>query len=223
MKKKHRLVKLLLVFSLILTLTGCTSLDYVDTDAQTIKSSRIQTSENFNLQIFQKSIEGININAGISETVLDAALVLYMSVQNNTDVRYKFDIADISVTSPVGEISIIPTNIFIDGFYNYEASTYNNFSNAGAALGNFTSIQNARYSTGYSSISTKTQNTNPEMEALENTIRGIQKHALNSYKYVNPNSTEYFYIFIRKPDEYPIVVNYKTINYKFGGRENAQR
>ena len=223
MKKKHNLGKLLLTLSLTALLSGCTTLDYVDSDAQTIKSARIQTSENFSLQVFEKSINDVNIKAGISETVLENALVLYIAVQNNSDVSYKFSIDDISVTSPIGEVTIIPNNIFIDGYYNFEASTYAGFANAGATLGTFANIQNARYA-GASDTTSKINNinTSPEMAALEKNIQNIQKHTVYSYKYIEPKKSEYFYVFLRKPEEYPIVVNYKNLTYKFGGKKNVQ-
>lgn len=224
MKKKHNLGKLLLTLSLALALTGCTSLDYVDDDVQTVQTSRVQTSENFNFQVFEKSIDNVNIKAGISETNLESALVLYMSVQNNSDTNYKFTMSDIKVTSPIGEVTIIPSSLFIEGYYNFEASNYANLANAGTMLGNFASIQNTRYA-NYQSVSSKTQNmnsTNPDMVEIEKVVEGIQKHTTSTYQYISPNSREYFYIFLRKPEEYPIVVNYKSLTYKFGGKKNVQ-
>jgi len=223
MKKKLNLIKLLLLFSLTLPLSGCTSLDYVDDDVQVDQVKRIQTKEDFNLQVVEKSIGNVNIKAGISETALESALVLYMSVQNNSDTSYKFAMDDVVVSSPIGEVSKIPANMYIDGYYNYETANYVNMANAGAMLGNFATLQN-NYQRTYSATTNQPDaiNTNPEMAGIEKTISGIQKHAISSYKYIEPNQTEYFYIFIRKPDEYPIVVNYKTLTYKFGGKKNAQ-
>ena len=223
MKKKHLLAKTLLAFSLLVTLCGCTSLDYVDNDVQNVQASRVQTSENFNFQIFNKSIGDVNIKAGISETVLDSALVLYMAVENNSDTSFKFDMDDILVTSPIGEVSKIPPAMFIDGFYNHEASSYITLARAGSSLGNFATIQN-RYRMASTSPETKIENisTSPELTELEKTIEGIQRHTISSYKFISPNTKEYFYVFLRKPDEYPIVVNYKNLTYKFGGKKNVQ-
>ena len=228
MKKKHHLFKTLLAFSaLALFTTGCTNLEYVSEDNTTVKPTRVQTRENFNFQVVEKSIDNINIKTGISETVLDNALVLYMSVQNNSLERYRFSMDDIKVTSPIGEVSIIPAAYYIEGYYSTEATNYTGLSNAGMALGNFASIQNSQYMRNYSTeqtnLSNTSANTSPEMASVEETIQGIQKHTIVSYKFVQPNSKEYFYIFLRKPEEYPIVVNYKTLTYKFGGKKNNEQ
>ena len=228
MKKKHRLFKTLLVFSaLALFTTGCTNLEYVSEDSTTVKPTRVQTRENFNFQVIEKSIDNINIKAGISETVLDNALVLYMSVQNNSSEKYRFSMDDIKVTSPIGEVSTIPAGYYIEGFYATEVTNYAGLSNAGAAIGNFANIQNSQYMQNYANAQTQLSNTtgnsSPEMASVEETIQGIQKHTITTFKMIQPNSKEYFYIFLRKPEEYPIVVNYKTLTYKFGGKKNNEQ
>lgn len=224
MKKKRNLAYALLMLSLIFPLSGCTSLDYLDNDVQIEKISRIQTKEEFNLQVVEKSIGNVNIKAGVSETVLDSALVLYISVQNNSSESFKFAIDDINVTSPIGEVTKIPPSMYIDGFYTHEAANYIGLANAGASLGNFATFQNAKYERTYASTrnNVETASVASEMDDIESTIKGIQKHTVSSYKFIEPNSSEYFYVFLRKPDEYPIVVKYKTLTYKFGGKKNVQ-
>ncbi len=222
--KKHLLAKILLAFSALLPLFGCTELSYVADDVEVVKSSRIQTNENFSLQAVEKSLGDVIIKAGISETVLDSALVLYIQIQNNSPENFKFDINEINISSPIGEVSKIPPNLYIDGFYNFEVSNYVAMSNAGSTLGGFAAIQNQYLKTNQNQSSNleNITNTNPEFASIEKTVKGIQKHTLYSYKYVGANRQEYYYIFIRKPDEYPIVVNYKNLTYKFGGKKNEE-
>lgn len=222
--KKHSLAKILSAFSLVLLLAGCTTLDYVDDDFETVKSSNIQTNENFSLQTFEKVSGEQNIKIGISETVLDQALVLYIGIQNTSDTSYKFDTDDVVVTSPVGEVSFIAPSSYIEAYQNYEASNYAGMVNAGAALNSFASIQNQYRQTTMTSTQTAIENRNQssELAVIEKTIQGIQKHTLTSYKFMEPGSAEYFYIFLRKPEEYPITVKYKDLTYKFGGKRNAK-
>ena len=94
--KKHLLIKTLLMCSLAFCLTACTTLSYVDDDIESVKISNIQTNENFNLQAVEKTTsDNITVRTGISETVLQGALVLYVGIKNNTDTVYKFDVNDI--------------------------------------------------------------------------------------------------------------------------------
>ncbi len=224
MKKKRLLTKILSVCSLSLLLTGCTTLDYVDDDYTSVKTSNIQTNESFSIQTVEKTTsDNVSVKAGISETVLDGALVLYLDIKNNTDSMYKFSTDDVIVTSPIGDVSFITPSSYIEAYQNYEASNYSGMMNAGATLGAFANIQNQyRQTTSNSSTSTfenKTQSS--DLTSLEQTISGIQQHSLTSYKYIRPYCEEYFYIFLRKPDEYPIAVKYKNLNYKFGGKRNG--
>ncbi len=223
MKKRHHLAKILSVCSLALFLAGCTSLDYTGTDFETIKSAYIETDENFSLQTYEKSLGEQNINIGISETPLEAALVLYIKIQNPTDTSYKFNMEDVEVTSPIGDVSFIPPSHYIEAYQNYEAANYAGMVNAGAALSSFATLQN-QYRQTVTNTQTNIENRNqsPELVALENTILGIQKHSITSYKFLEPNSSEYFYIFLQKPEEYPIVVKYKNLTYEFGGKKDAK-
>lgn len=224
MKKKHLLAQILSAFSLSLLLTACTNLSYVDDDFETIKSTRIQTDENFSLQTFEKTTGEQDINIGISETVLERALVLYIEIKNNSDTSYKFNVEDILVSSPIGDVSFIVPAHYIEAYQNYEAANYAGMVNAGAALGSFATLQN-QYRQTVSNTQTNIENRNqsPELMALEKTISGIQKHSIASYKFLEPKSSEYFYVFLNKPEEYPIVVKYKDLTYKFGGKKNVQK
>ena len=223
MKKKHNLAKILSAFSLFLLLTGCTTLSYVDDDYDTIKSANIQTNENFSLQTFEKSTGNIVVRAGVSETVLEQALVLYLNIQNNSDSMYKFDINDLKVTSPIGEVSVVAPIHYIEAYQSYEAANYAGLANAGTTLNSFANIQN-QYRQVASSSQTQIENRNqsPELMAVEKTIAGIQRHSINSYKFLDANSEDYFYVFLRKPEEYPLVIQYKDLTYKFGGKRNAK-
>ncbi len=225
MKKKHLVTKILCACSLAFCLTACTTLNYVDDDIDKVKISHIQTNENFSLQAVEKTTaDNITVKTGISETMLDGALVLYINLKNNTDTIYKFDVADIAVTSPIGDVTFIAPSSFIEAYQSYEASNYAGMMNAGAALGGFANIQNQYRQTITTSSATNTfdnmQQTS-DLGALEQTIAGLQKHTLTQYKFIKPYNEEYYYIFLRKPEEYPLVVKYKDLTYKFGGKNNA--
>ena len=223
--KKHLLIKTLLMCSLAFCLTACTTLSYVDDDIESVKISNIQTNENFNLQAVEKTTsDNITVRTGISETVLQGALVLYVGIKNNTDTVYKFDVNDILVTSPIGDVTFISPSSYIEAYQSYEASNYAGMMNAGAALGGFANIQNQyRQTITSSSPASNLDNAkqSSDLGALEQTIAGLQKHTLTQYKFIRPYNEEYYYIFLRKPEEYTIVVKYKDLTYKFGGKNNA--
>lgn len=221
--KTPKLINNMAVLALCLLLTGCTTLSYVDSDFANIKKSNIQTNEMFSLSVYEKQSEQAVINAGVSETVLEGALVLYLNIKNNSDSMYKFDMEDIAVTSPIGEVSVIPPAQYIEAYQNFEASNYTGFANASTQLSQFANIQNNYRRTSLTNESRlESANMAPEFAQLENTIRGIQSHTITSYKFINPKSEEYFYVFLRKPDEYPITVKYKDLTYKFGSKKNVQ-
>ncbi len=222
MKKKHLLLKILSTLSLSFLLGGCTTLSYVNDDFEQVKSYNVQTPEMFSVKTFEKTFQNQTVSAGISETVLEQALVLYISIQNNSDEIYKFDLNDLKVTSPIGEVAFLLPSHYIEAYQSYEASTYAGLASAGAALGNFASISNQYRQTTQQSTRTAIENRNlsPEFAQLEESIAGIQKHSLTTYKFINPNESEYFYIFLKKPEEYPIEVDYKGLIYKFGGKKN---
>ena len=223
--KRHLLRQVLSVCSLLLFLTGCTTLNYVNDDFDTVKSSNIQTSENFNLIAVEKTTSGnITVKAGVSETVLEGALVLYLSIKNNTDSTFKFDTSDVIVTSPIGEVTFISPSSYIEAYQNYETSNYAGMMNAGAALGGFANIKNQYRQTVSNPDNNRTieeRGGNSDLAAIERTISGIQKHSLTTYKFIKPGYEEYYYIFLRKPEEYPVVVKYKELTYKFGGKKNG--
>ena len=222
MKKRQYLTKILSVFSLALVLGGCTQLAYVDSDYETVNTAQIQTSELFSLQtVEKKTTDGIIVRAGISGTVLDNALVLYMEIENKTDSSYKFDVNEVMASSPIGEISFISPSLYVDAYQNFEATNYAGMANASTALNSFANIQNQyRQSSLNNQNFVETKATSPELMQVEKTIQGINKHAITSYKFVEGNSKEYFYIFLRKPEEYPVVIKYKDLTYKFGGKRN---
>lgn len=224
MKKKHLWKKALSLFSLSLLLIGCTTLTYVDDDWETIKKVNIQTDEMFSITAYEKYTDNLPVKMGISETVLENALLLYVEIKNTSDSMYKFDIADFEVTSPIGEVSIIPPIQYIEAYQNYEAANYTGLASASAQLNQFANIQNQYRKTEIpNDTRLDTKNIAPELAQLETTIRGIQAHTINSYKFISPKNTQYYYIFIRKPEEYPIVVKYKDLTYKFGGKKNVQK
>lgn len=225
MKKRHNLTKILSMLGMCILLTGCTMLAYVDDDADTIKSTSVQTSENFNVQAFEKTTEGVIVRAGISETVLDSALVLYMQIRNDSDVSFKFDTDDINVTSPIGEVTFLTPSSYIEAYQNFEAANYAGMANASATIGQFASLQNQyrrTVSNPQNTLEATSSNITPELLILQKTIEGIQRHSLTSYKFVEPKSSDYFYVFLRKPEEYPIVVKYKDLTYKFGTKKNVK-
>lgn len=227
MKKKHLVTKTLCACSLAFCLTACTTLSYVDDDVESVKISNIQTDENFSMQAVEKTTQdNITVKAGISQTMLDGALVLYLSLKNNTDTIYKFDVADVFVTSPIGDVTFINPSSYIEAYQSYEASNYAGMMNAGAALGGFANIQNQYRQTAMNSSASNTfdnMQQASDIGNLEHTIKGLQKHTITQYKFIKPYSEEYYYIFLRKPEEYPLVVNYKDVTYKFGGKNNVSK
>lgn len=227
MKKKHLVTKILCACSLAFCLTACTTLSYVDDDVESVKISNIQTDENFSMQAVEKTTQdNITVKAGISQTMLDGALVLYLSLKNNTDTIYKFDVADVFVTSPIGDVTFINPSSYIEAYQSYEASNYAGMMNAGAALGGFANIQNQYRQTAMNSSASNTfdnMQQASDIGNLEHTIKGLQKHTITQYKFIKPYSEEYYYIFLRKPEEYPLVVNYKDVTYKFGGKNNVSK
>ncbi len=228
--KKHPLFKILPACSLIFILTGCTSLDYVDDDYEAVKTQNVQTAEEFNINTVEKRMGDIDVKVGISETVLsDTSLVLYFGIKNNSEVTYKFDINDIDVYSPIGDVSFIKPANYIEAYQNFESASYANAASAGLTLGStFAQIQNnyagrANTANSNSNTSVEALKLNPELQKVEKNIRGIQKHVIMSYKYVRPGEEQYYYIFLHKPEEMPIVVKYKDLSYKFGGKKNVQK
>ncbi len=222
MKKKQHWLSSLIVCSLTLFLTGCTTLDYIGDDLETTKSSRIQTNEMFSLTTYQKTIDEQLVDIGVSQTTLENALVLYIGIQNNSDVVYKFDTNDIIVKSPIGDVSFITPGAYIEAYQSYEAMNYANMASSGAMLNSFTTMHNQYKHTVANSQRIENQNQNADILNIERTISGIQQHATTTFKYVEPNSKEYFYIFLRKPEEYPLTVQYKTLNYVFGNKKDEK-
>ncbi len=221
--KKGLLGKILSACSLVIFMSGCTSLDYVgeDTTDSAIKVSTITTKENFVLKTVKKTDGYADVSIGISQTPLEEILVLYIAIHNNLpDTNYKFDVSDIAVKSPKGTMSFLQPNNFINAYANSQAVQYSNFMNAGTALGGFASLQNAynQNSASNSYINSDNSGIQSETNELQATIKGIQNHTTTTYKFINPNSSDYFYIFMQTPDEYPITVDYKGLTYKFGGR-----
>ena len=108
----------------------------------------------------------------------------------------------------------------IEAYQNFEASNYASMASAGAMLNNFTAMQQQYRNTMTPTqrIENNTQNT--DLMSIQQTIAGIQKHSITTYKYIEPRSKDYFYLFLRKPDEYPITIEYKDLTYKFGNKKN---
>ena len=124
MKKKPLLAAILSVFSLALFLTGCTSLNYVDDDFDETKVSTVQTNEMFNISTYMKTSGNQTVKMGISQTPLEGAMVLFVQIKNNSDMLYRFNVEDIYVESPIGEISFITPSSYIEAYQNYEAQNY---------------------------------------------------------------------------------------------------
>ena len=115
--KKQLLSKILLFSGLILSLTGCTSLDYVSEDVSEVKVANITTREDFILKAVKKTDGYADISIGISQTSLPETLVLYIGVKNNSpETRYRVDIKNISVTSPIGQMSFMQPSNFISNY-----------------------------------------------------------------------------------------------------------
>ncbi len=224
MKKKPLLAAILSVFSLALFLTGCTSLNYVDDDFDETKVSTVQTNEMFNISTYMKTSGNQTVKMGISQTPLEGAMVLFVQIKNNSDMLYRFNVEDIYVESPIGEISFITPSSYIEAYQNYEAQNYAGLMAAGTQLNSFANIQNPyRQTLTQPNAAIENQNKTPELKQLEQTIAGIQKHTTTTTGYINPYSEEYYYIFIRKPEEYPITVKYKDLIYKFGSKRDEAK
>ena len=224
MKKKPLFATILSVCSLALFLTGCTSLNYVDEDYDETKAANIQTGEMFNISTYEKTSGNQTVKMGFSQTPHEGAMVLYIQIKNNSDMLYRFNVEDLYVESPIGEISFITPASYLEAYQNYEAQNYVGLMAAGTQLNSFANIQNPyRQTLTQPQTAMENQNKTPELKQLEQTIAGIQKHTTTTTGYINPYSEEYYYIFIRKPDEYPITVKYKDLTYKFGGKRDGTK
>lgn len=217
-------VNALLTCSFALLLSGCVTLDYVDDDFEQTRSSSIQTSENFNISAYTKTNGLQDIKVGVSETTVENALVLYLNIKNNSDTSFLFDTKDIQVTSPIGEVSFINPALYLEAYQNFESSMLNSFAGAGGTLGSFANIQNSytRINNAPYNLSEKKNGTPPEYAEIERVVSGVQKHSIKSTQYIAPKTQEYFYVFLRRPEEYPIIVKYKDLTYKFGSKKNSQ-
>lgn len=225
MKKKAGLIKKLFL-CLVLSgsmaiLSGCTSLSYVGDDYNSKNTATVQTNELFTFSTYAKTSkeDNINMKVGVSKTPLPDALAVYINIKNNSTVAdYIFYLKDLTIKAGNETLTPISPSSYLNAYQSYETGTYNGLSNIAPTLGAFADIQNAYHNVnnGINNAATKSASTNAVSSQIGTIANGISSHTITSAGVIKPNSSNFFYIFLKDPDFLPIDITYKDLNYSFG-------
>ncbi len=225
MKKKASSIKKLFLSLVLLgstvILSGCTSLSYVGDDYNSKNISTVQTNELFTFSTYAKTSEEENINmkVGVSKTPLPDALVVYVNIKNNSTIAdYIFYLKDLGIKAGNETLTPISPSSYLNAYQSYETGTYNGLSNIAPTLGAFADIQNAYHNvnSGINNAATKSASSSAISGQIGTITNGISDHTITSAGVVKPNSSEFFYVFLKDPDFLPIDITYKDLNYSFG-------
>ena len=223
--KKPGLIKKLFL-GLVLTgsmaiLSGCTSLSYVGEDYNSKNTSTVQTNELFTFSTYSKASESedINMKVGVAKTPLPDALVVYVNIKNNSTIAdYVFYLKDLEIKAGNETLTPISPSSYLNAYQSYETGTYNGLSNIAPTLGAFADIQNAYHNINNSinNAATKSTSTSAVSNQIGTIANGISSHTITSAGVIKPNSSDFFYIFLKDPDFTPIDITYKDLKYSFG-------
>ena len=107
-------IRLLLLFFVSALLCACSTLSYVGDDYKEENTQTVKTNEDFVFNVYKKTMENINLKAGISRTPIPEVLVLYVQVENlSYETPYVFKVEDLRVSDPMKEIQFITTNNYL--------------------------------------------------------------------------------------------------------------
>ncbi len=231
MKKKTNLIKNILsaaaLAGCMFLLSGCTSLSYVGDDFDTKKSAAVQTSELFTFSTYTKSSEEENIDMklGVAKTPLPDALVVYINIKNNSTVSdYVFYLKDFEIKAGNETLKPLSPSAYLNAYQSYETGTYNGLSNLAPTLGAFADIQNAYQNVSNTINTAASKNTanNAATSQIGAIAKGISSHTISSAGVIKPNSSDFFYVFLKDPAFLPIDITYKDLKYSFGNPKETK-
>ena len=225
MKKRQALTSLIICL-MCLVLTGCANLSYTGEDYDAAKRSTIQTPEGFFFSTYEKnSSNNINMALGITKTTLDAAMVTYVTVTNNNPSEYSLYQADFVFKDGLGKnIAMIPPSVYINAYQSDQTGAY-----AGAQALSPTFNQFAQISNNFQQIDNTSPVTKAQLERgvlgrqINDAIQGITQNSMNKIETIPPNTKKSYYIFIERPDNFPITVTYKDLKFTFGSDKTDKK
>ncbi len=215
MKKIIKNMVLLLCASLFLS--GCATLTYTGDDYSANNIETVKTNEDLVFNVYKKSLDNINIKAGISKTPVPEILVLYIQIENlSYETPYVFKVEDLRLKNPESDIQFITSGNYLNIWNTQEASSMAAMSNVGASLSTMTGMT-ANYNDYNQTIA---QNASQEsnksaysrLEAIGNQI---SRHSIKYSSTISPRKSQYFYFFFEDLEKFPITINYKTLSWQY--------
>ena len=114
-----KFLNIIILFIMGLFLSGCATLNYVGEDYSANNNQTIKTNEDFVFNTYKKSLNNINLKAGISKTAVPEILALYIQIENlSYETPYIFKVEDLRIT----EFAIKLLNIFKSPFSSDDSS-----------------------------------------------------------------------------------------------------
>jgi len=212
-----KLLNIIILFIMGLFLSGCATLNYVGEDYSANNNQTIKTNEDFVFNTYKKSLNNINLKAGISKTAVPEILALYIQIENlSYETPYIFKVEDLRLYNSDGEIQFITTNNYLNIYQTQEAQAMSSMGAMGATFSNM-----AGMSTNYNEYNqTIAQNASEAsnksaFSRMETIGNQILNHSIKYSSTVNPRRSQYYYFFFQDLEKFPITVKYKTLNYQF--------
>lgn len=209
-----------------LILTGCANLSYTGQDYDASKVRTFQTKEGFFFSTYEKSSsDNINMALGITKTTIDSAMVVYVTITNKNQSDYTVYQNNFIFKDGLGrKISIIPTSAYINAYQSDQTGAY-----AGAQALSPTFNQFAQISNNFQQIDNTNAVTKAQLERnvlgrqINDAVQGIVENSMNKIEVLSQNEKKSYYIFIERPDNFPISAKYKDLEFTFGSDKTDKK
>ena len=217
-KKFSLIINFAVLLFTALLLCGCgAALDYTGSDYNSNNIETIKTNEDFVFKTYTKKLDNVNIKTGISKTPIMEVLVLYVKIENlSYETPYTFKVSDLRLKDEQGDIQFITANNYLNVFQGQEAQAMSAMSAVGSSITNMAGLANNyneyNQSMARNAAEDSARGAYSQMEQIGNQIL---KHSIKHSAQISPRKSQYFYFFFENRDEFPISVNYKTLNYQF--------
>lgn len=217
MKKIKLLSKFVILLGLMMCLSGCSTLTYNGEDYNENNIQTVKTAEEFMFDTYKKSNSAINCKIGISKTQIPEILALYVQIENlSYDTPYVFKVDDLTITTQDTPARWISTANYLNIYQTSEASSMAAMSSLSSTITNMTGMMANYNEFNQQNLQNSAQQSNNDafskMEAIGN---ALTKHTVRYSSTISPRKSQYFYFFFEDVEKYPIIVDYKGLNYKF--------
>ncbi len=217
MKKKHHLIKNILVMIGAFTLCGCSVLKYSGADYNPENELGITTPELAFFKTYKKNVEEkISIRLGLTQTQNFDTTAMYVGVINESEYPFVVTAEDFSMKALGREIKRVTAKDFLASYYEEQNSVLMTSQTVSPTLKNFANLVNNYQGQNQVNVLKNENNTEATISHIEETINKIKSHSLGNGATVEAGESRYFYIFFESSDDYPISVKFKETEWEFG-------